>query len=199
MQKTRNPLRVLVAIVCLINLRTWQGRPASCARFCPRMTRRSHPKTGCAKGSKMRALNLLVLILTAGPASKYGAEFTEMPGLTLRGTGCHRELLVRGALLCTAFVRSVPKCHPAMITRDEPDGGIFSERVLLGSSCLPPRLNTGAIGGGSFFVEQQDGGLIAWCDDGEGRPSHREQILSCCENDSKLNSTPACRLAELEK
>lgn len=106
----------------------------------------------------MRAISLIVLILAAQPRGKYGAEFVEMPGLTLRGTGCHRVRLAKdGSVLCSAFVRSVPKCHPAMIARDEVDGGFFSERVLLGSSCLPPRLNTGAIGGGSFFVEQADG------------------------------------------
>lgn len=139
---------------------------------------------------------LILLAVDPAESGKYGAEFVEMPGLTLRGTGCYRELVARnGSVLCMAFVKGVPKCHPAMIVRDEPDGGVVSKRVLLGSSCVPPRLDTGAIGGGSYFVQQADGGLVAWCEDGDGRSAHRDQVLKCCASEPRLAGTPQCDAA----
>lgn len=136
----------------------------------------------------------VALVVAAEPPQKYGTHFEELPGLTLRGTGCHRDLLARdGSRVCSAVVKSVPNCYPALIVRQETDGGTMGQRVLLGATCAPPRLNTGAMGAGRFFVDGEDGGVVALCDDADGRDVTRKEIRDCCRVEKSIRYTSICR------
>lgn len=158
----------------------------------------------------IRVARVLAVLLLSGshcahgneqPASSAPRVYDEdeprpLPGLSVRGTGCHVELLApTGSVICTAIVTPLPGCLPFTGVRSEVDGGTTVTRLRLGSECPSPRVPSTSFGGGSFYVEGPSGAVHAICDDASKcqRGGFRRQILECCRQDTSLQETALCR------
>ena len=135
-----------------------------------------------------------IAVLAASPAKRSG-EIEEIPGLSLRGEGCHVELLApNGSTICTGIATSLPKCFPMTALTSSEDGGMRVERFHLGSSCRTPRITSASLGPGSYFVDSADGGKSIICDNASScqRRVFRERILNCCRHNTAIRDTAIC-------
>ena len=159
----------------------------------------------------MTAIAAVAVVLLSGANCRHGrgagptgwqqrwhaGDLTEVPGLSLRGNGCHLELLdPDSAVICGAIAWPMSKCAPLNVSRTGADGGWIHERFSMGSDCPPPRFSSGVMGRGSFLVEGASGVFSAICDDAYGcqRSILREQILRCCSQDKSIQDTAVCRV-----
>jgi hypothetical protein len=121
----------------------------------------------------------LITLLGAlrGSSKEYTPEIRELPRLTLRGGGCHRELLDdHGARICWGVIEKAG-CISWVDT-----SGDTAKRNLFGSHCQPPGAKYGSEGNGSFFVEVDRGTFHLTCDDATycERVFRRQAISACC-------------------
>ena len=145
----------------------------------------------------MKSYLFLILLLAAAPSPRWGRVSGEVPGLSLRGSGCHVDLMAPdGGVICSAVVRPLPPCTSLLILTNTSDGGMVGEKTFLGSSCPPPRLNSYSAGNGSFFVEHNGTVRSVICDNASRcqRNSHRAAILKCCREDRSLQRMGLCQV-----
>ena len=159
----------------------------------------------------MRTTSVLELVLLFGACSsaqhpvapgKYVGGLKEVPGLSLRGNGCHVELLdSNGSVICVAIAFPIPKCAPMTVVGTGTDGGIAVERFSIGSDCPAPRFTSGVAGAGGFFVEGKSGEFSVICDDASQcrRSAVRDKILECCRQDKSIQETEICRVAPADE
>lgn len=134
-------------------------------------------------------------VLGGTPPPTSTDDIREIRGLSLRGKGCHVELLdADGSTICRAIAMPFPRCFPLTVFARTPDGGMAGERLSLGSSCSPPRLTSAALGPGYFFVESDAGSFGVICDNASKcqRDVFSEQIRSCCRKDVGIQNTAIC-------
>ncbi len=132
---------------------------------------------------------------------KYDGQRKEVPGLSLRGTGCHLEVLDSdSSVICRAIAVPVPKCARLNVAGTGADGGMTFEHLSMGSDCPPPRFSSGVIGPGQFFVEGTSGAFAAICDDAYWcqRSLLRQQIFECCRQDKSIQGTAVCKVTPHE-
>ena len=140
----------------------------------------------------MRAIVAFVsLAVLASPPVE---EVREIPGLSLRGVGCHVELLgADGGVICNAIVTPIRECVQ-MTTHQIGDGGMVAKRFGMGSSCPPPRLGSAALGVGIYFVETRGQTFEVVCDDASKcqRNGFSGHIRACCALKSDIQNSPIC-------
>lgn len=133
-----------------------------------------------------------LVLLSSGPSG--ADEVREIPGLSLRGTGCHVELLgADGGVLCKAIVTPIRECVP-MTTFEMGDGGMVAKRFGMGSSCPPPRLGSAVLGAGIYFVETKGQAFEVVCDDASKcqRNGFASHIQACCQLNKDIQGSPIC-------
>lgn len=160
----------------------------------------------------MRSVSVIAGVLLSGCAhgvvapsgarpDKYAGQPKEVPGLSLRGQGCHVDVIDSdGTVICKGIAFPVPKCSPLTVLRTGANGAMTGERFSLGSDCPAPRFSSGVIGPGGFFVEGKSGGFEVICDDASKcqRSVLREQILDCCHQEKAIRNTAVCNVAPHE-
>lgn len=144
---------------------------------------------------------VLVVLLAAGVIAEMPAGIKEVRGLSLRGDGCHVELLSSdGSVICTAIAAHVPKCTPLMVSKIGLVPGAKLERWHLGSSCPLPRLASVDVGNGHFFIEVDEVVYNVVCDDASAsvRNGFLSQIQRCCRQDKSIQGTPVCDVSQTD-
>lgn len=146
----------------------------------------------------MQPIHLVAFLALAAVPSRWGAGMRELPGLTLRGAGCHVELFAPdGGRICSAVTAALPKCAPFTALQPNEDGGMTAQRYRLGSMCSEPRLSSTALGNGGFLVEREGVVFQAICDDASRcqRGALSKLILECCQRDETIRGTPVCKVS----
>lgn len=134
--------------------------------------------------------------LAVGP-SQWGEGMRELPGLSLRGAGCHVELSAPdGGRICSAVATPAPQCAPLTVLVSGPDGGMIGQRFLLGSKCDAPHLSSVAFGNGAFIVERNGETFSVICDDARPceRAPYRLQIMACCGREKSIQKSRICKV-----
>jgi hypothetical protein len=123
--------------------------------------------------------------------------FEQLPGLAIRGQGCHVELLAPdGGRVCWAVATQLPPCASFTAFRSGQDGGLTVGKYRLGSTCPEPRLTSASLGSGGFFVEKEGVVFQVICDDAPScqRGAFTKPILACCERDETIRGTSVCNV-----
>jgi hypothetical protein len=132
----------------------------------------------------MRALLVAIAIVTAAAPAPEKAFINVLPRLSLRGSGCHRELLAAdGGRICGAVVldEGARACatHAGWIRT--PDGGTEFVTQRFGSGCLPPGPRFASLGRGFYFVEGKSGSAFTvLCDDAPSGSLNWENLRLEC-------------------
>lgn len=141
----------------------------------------------------MRTIAGLVGLVLLASAPRVD-QVREIPGLSLRGVGCHVELLgADGGVICKAIVTPIRECVP-MTKLEIGDAGMVAKRFGLGSSCPPPRLGSAALGEGIYFVETRGQTFEVVCDDASKcqRNGFSSHIRACCQLNRDIQNSPTC-------
>ena len=144
----------------------------------------------------MRSAVYLVVLYAAAQVG-WDRKAGEVSGLSLRGDGCHVEIAsADGGVICSGVATPVPTCSPLLLFRNDSDGGIASEKVLLGSSCPSPRIESYSAGNGFFFIERGGTVFSVICDDAPScqRNSHSAEIRKCCREDGSIRRLHLCNV-----
>lgn len=144
----------------------------------------------------MRA-NQLLRGLLALAIPGLAVAFEELPGLAIRGQGCHVELLgPDGGRVCWAVATRVPACAPFTAFGAGEDGGMTARKYRLGSTCPEPHVSSASLGSGDFLVERNGVVFQAICDDAPTcqRSVLSKHILACCDRDETIRNTSVCKV-----
>jgi hypothetical protein len=144
----------------------------------------------------MRTAALLAVIWLSASPKDWGTH-GEVVGLSIRGRGCHVELLgPDGGAVCTGIATPIRRCSSFTVFRDPGDGGMVGEKSFLGSTCPTPHLSSYAMGNGTFFVEQNGTMYSLVCDDSSKcqRNSKSADILKCCREESSIRGSALCNV-----
>jgi hypothetical protein len=145
----------------------------------------------------MRAAICVAVVFALAQVPGWDRTAGEVPGLSLRGDGCHVEVVAGdGGAVCSGIATLVPSCSPLLLMRSAIDGGMTGEKVSLGSWCPPPRIGSYSGGNGFFFLERRGQIFSVICDDASScqRNSHSAEILKCCREDKTLHRLGLCRV-----
>jgi hypothetical protein len=145
----------------------------------------------------MRSAVCLAVLYAAAQVRGWGRSAGEVSGLSLRGNGCHVEIAsADGGVICSGIATPVPTCSPLLLFRNDSDGGTAAEKVFLGSSCPPPRIESYSSGNGFFFLERGGTVFSVICDDAPScqRNSHSAEILKCCREDRSMQKLHLCNV-----